>query len=174
MNKELIVGDYLFENMEDANEARTEQEKIDKLTEKLKHSDTDLLYKVYNKSLEKKTFKTPIGYNYLSEMKRTLDYADIDGEVLPIPVQSNHVFLKPVVNNEPKNTKSSANKYLIITIIALVVVIGAMFIIMGTSDRPVIINYENKLIDKYASWEQDLTEREQQIILKEKELGIVK
>ncbi|MCQ2542578.1 MAG: hypothetical protein MJ126_00305 [Lachnospiraceae bacterium] len=172
MNKELIVGDFLFENMEDANEARLEQEKIDKLTEKLKNSDADLLYKVYNKSLEKKTFKTPIGYNYLSEMKRVLDYSDMELEVLPIPVVSNEVYIKPVVKEENTKSKNSANKYLIITIIILVFVIISMFIILGTSDKPVIINYENKILDKYSSWEQDLTEREKQINLKEKELGL--
>lgn len=172
MNKELIVGDFLFENMEDANEARLEQEKIDKLTEKLKNSDAELLYKVYNKSLEKKTFKTPIGYNYLSEMKRVLDYSDMESEVLPIPVVSNEVYIKPVVKEENTKSKNSANKYLIITIIILVFVIISMFIILGTSDKPVIINYENKILDKYSSWEQDLTEREKQINLKEKELGL--
>jgi len=35
-----------------------------------------------------------------------------------------------------------------------------------------IINYENKLVDKYASWEKQLTEREQRVQEAEKRLGI--
>ena len=50
--------------------------------------------------------------------------------------------------------------------ILAVSVIG-MFIVASTSDSSTIINYENKLIDKYAAWEQELDERE--AALKERE-----
>ena len=55
---------------------------------------------------------------------------------------------------------------LFISVILAVSVIG-MFIVASTSDSPTIINYENKLIDKYAAWEQELDERE--AALKERE-----
>ena len=72
MSKELIVDGFLFDSLEDANEARLEKEKIIKLNDKLKNCDNELLYKVYNKSLEKKTFKTPIGYAFLDDIRNKL------------------------------------------------------------------------------------------------------
>ena len=47
-----------------------------------------------------------------------------------------------------------------------------MYIIVIKSDTPNMINYENAITNKYASWEQDLTERESKIRQKEAELGI--
>ena len=50
-------------------------------------------------------------------------------------------------------------------------VIG-MFFIAKTGDNPNVINYEVAIQDKYAAWEQDLTERESVIREKELELGV--
>ena len=52
----------------------------------------------------------------------------------------------------------------------LVILIALMFYITTTSKNPNIINYEKALQNKYVDWEQELTEREQQIREKEKEL----
>ena len=40
-----------------------------------------------------------------------------------------------------------------------------------TSDNPNILNYENNLQNKYAQWEQELTEREN--VLREKERNLM-
>ena len=47
--------------------------------------------------------------------------------------------------------------------VALLIVIVAMFLLVHFSDIPTIINYENKLIDRYEDWEQQLKEREERI-----------
>lgn len=47
-----------------------------------------------------------------------------------------------------------------------------MIVITLTSDNPNIINYENKIVDKYEEWEHDLEEREQAVREQEKKLGI--
>lgn len=47
-----------------------------------------------------------------------------------------------------------------------------MIVITLTDDNPNIINYENKLVDKYEAWEHDLEEREQAVKEQEKKLGI--
>ncbi|MGN0341418.1 MAG: hypothetical protein ACI4DO_01365 [Roseburia sp.] len=51
--------------------------------------------------------------------------------------------------------------------VLLVIAIIAMFLITLTSGNTTILNYENQIIDKYESWEQDLQQREDQ--LKERE-----
>ena len=54
----------------------------------------------------------------------------------------------------------------------LVAVIVVMFYIAYTSDNPNILNYENNLVNKYAQWEQELSERENAIREKERNLLI--
>lgn len=46
-----------------------------------------------------------------------------------------------------------------------------MFAIASGSDNPNIINYRNAIVNEYASWEQELTEREKAVRRKEAELG---
>ena len=54
--------------------------------------------------------------------------------------------------------------------IVMIVAIIAMFVITLNSDQPNILNYERNLQNKYASWEQELTQREQTVREKEREL----
>ena len=54
----------------------------------------------------------------------------------------------------------------------LAVLVAGMMIITLTSDQPNIVNYENKIVDKYAQWQQELEEREQAVREKEQELQI--
>ena len=54
--------------------------------------------------------------------------------------------------------------------VLLVLAIAAMFMITLRSDNPNVLNYERALTDKYASWEQELTERERAVREKELEL----
>ena len=56
----------------------------------------------------------------------------------------------------------------IVISIVLVITIGAMFVIANTSNNPTILNYEEVLQNKYASWEQDLQKREADLEKKEK------
>ena len=60
---------------------------------------------------------------------------------------------------------------LIVNLFLAVLVVG-MVIITLTSDQPNIVNYENKIVDKYAQWQQELEEREQAVREKEQELQI--
>ena len=54
----------------------------------------------------------------------------------------------------------------------LVGCVVAMFAMTLTSDSPTIVDYQSKLLNRYASWEQELTEREKAVSEKEQELGI--
>ncbi len=47
--------------------------------------------------------------------------------------------------------------------VALVVVIIGMFLLVRFSDIPTILDYEDKLINRYEEWEQQLEKREQKI-----------
>ena len=179
MSKELIVGDYMFSTLEEANVAKLELDKIQKLTEKLVDADDEMLFKVYNRSIEKNTFRTPVGLEFMKALKKRLEKSrKIKDNVLPIPVSVNNLEISEAKEKEDdiKKVRGDAKKYssffkwsLFINAV-LVVVIIALFVITGTSKNPNIINYENALIDKYSSWESDLTQKEKDLRIKEKEI----
>ena len=45
-----------------------------------------------------------------------------------------------------------------------------MFIISTTGSRPTILNYEKAIQNRYATWEQELNDRESAVREKEREL----
>ena len=47
-----------------------------------------------------------------------------------------------------------------------------MFVITMKSDNPNILNYKKQILNEYASWEQELTERENRVREKEQELSM--
>ena len=52
----------------------------------------------------------------------------------------------------------------------LFIVAAGMAVVTLTSEHPNIVNYENKIIEKYEAWETDLENREQVLKEREKEL----
>ena len=74
-----------------------------------------------------------------------------------------------------EKTKSNTKKSLIISVImniVLAIAVGGMFYIAYTSDNPNVLNYKRNLVNKYAQWEQELSEREKVIREKERNLMI--
>lgn len=58
----------------------------------------------------------------------------------------------------------------ILNVFLLLVVVG-MLVITLMNDTPNIVDYENKIVNKYVEWERELEEREERIEKWEKELG---
>lgn len=56
-------------------------------------------------------------------------------------------------------------------IVVLVIIVVAMFAISLTSGSTTILNYENKIIDKYEEWELELQQREEAVKEREEALG---
>ena len=54
----------------------------------------------------------------------------------------------------------------------LAVLVIVLFAIGLTGKNPTIINYRSKIVNQYASWEQELKEREAGVREKEAQLGI--
>ena len=63
---------------------------------------------------------------------------------------------------EGQNYKGRCQFFMVTSLILLISVVS-MMLLAATSDNVNILNYENKLIDKYSSWEQELEEREQAV-----------
>lgn len=189
MARENQVGDYLFTNKVDAQQALKEQEKINKIKEKLNNGyDVHLLYNVYNKCIETRTFRTPIGYDFLKDMRRALTDSDsVDSDILPIPMYTTFEhsadnamertmkFREETRQSQYKKKKElneAKFKWSLFVNVVLLIVVGIMFYITTTGSNPNILNYENAIINKYSDWSDELTERENLIREKEAQLNI--
>ena len=65
-----VVGGYDFLTEEDASKASMDQSKIKVLETRVKSSRPNDLLAVYEKAIENKIFKTPIGWEYLINLRK--------------------------------------------------------------------------------------------------------
>ena len=178
------VGGYLFFTEKDAKLASAERKKIEYLEARIDYSRPVSILSVYQNAIQERIFRTPVGFQYLKGLRDfLLEQPDITTQNLPdIPLyctfsgdireksQPARNRIKPAKDKAEKNR--SGFMLSVLLNILLVLAIAAMFMITLRSDNPNVLNYERVLTDKYASWEQELTEREQAVREKELELQI--
>lgn len=183
-NRRMSVGGFQFFTEKDARMAEAELKKIEYLEARIDYSRPESILLVYEKTIHERVFKTPVGLQYLSGLRSfLLEQAEIPSDKVPdIPLYSTfggelREQSRPA-KNRIKPSKEAADKAkarFLVSVIAnvlLVLAIMAMFSISLKSDNPNVLNYERTITNKYAAWEQELTEREQIIREKERELKI--
>ncbi len=178
----LIVGGYEFLSENDAQKAEMDLSKIKVLEGRVKASRPNDIKAVYEKSIENKIFKTPIGWGYLVGLRRKLLESGFKEEDLtPIPLNvsmTRHSALdtlnvkQRIIPAEPKKSTNFKTIFSIILNIVLLILVGLMFYIATASETDNIINYRKNITNRYSSWEQDLTDREKAVREAEKKLGI--
>lgn len=170
-NKNVVRG-YCFGTAEDAEIARQEVKKIEYLEQHMDYGKMENILLVYRKAVESRIFQTPVGWEYLRSLQsRLLEAEDLEETIPPVALYT--VFAHrvgddirvPVPRLPEKKQNNFKGRFVISVVINLILAIsvGAMFAIALTSDQPNILNYERTLINKYAAWEQELTERENQM-----------
>ena len=178
-NQERSVGGYLFFTDKDAQLARTEEKKIEYLEARIDYSRPESILYVYDKAIHERIFKTPVGLGYLKGMREFLlaQEAIDPAKVMDIPLYSTfdgEIREQPApVKTRIQPQKKKEHPYFTLSVILnilLVLAICAMFAISLNSSNPNILNYEKNIKNQYAAWEQELTEREQAVREKEKEL----
>lgn len=178
-----LVEGYRFNSLTDAELAKEELKKAEYFEGRITGRSAQNLMTVYDKVLDEKVFITPVGWEYLKSIQQKLREAGVPEEnIRPIPMYqsfkyrvSDEVSAYSVPQRiRPAKKKKEADKFQISVIvnILLVILVFAMFIITLKSDNPNILNYKRAIVDQYASWDQELTEREQAVREKERELNI--
>jgi len=181
-----VVDGFQFGTQQDAELAQNEQFRIERLEEKLDYQNYEMVSAVYKKALHNRVFKTPVGYDFLKRLQRILQDNPLpDEEIDNIPVYGVYSMResanqtveriqasrKPVKKEKPKQEFFSRKTSILINIGLLALVI-VMFAIAATGSEPTVLNYERVLQNRYAEWEQQLSDREQVIREKERELLI--
>lgn len=199
MNREqgFIVEGYQFFTQEEAKKAAQELAKIKILDEKLDETNTDMVLALYKKAREQQTFETQIGLTYLRNLQiHLIGEKALGPEELPLPVYySKHNWEKESVRikeeyraeeeeinkkaeEQVNRAKEAARKakdqsrFYVATICVLIFMVIGMFIITLTGNNENILNYKTVITNRYAEWEQDLTEREAAVREKEAKLQL--
>lgn len=190
MAKKYILDGYSFANAAELERAKKEQETIRYLTANTNMADMKAIYKVYKLSVEKKSFQTIFGIEYLSELrKRLVGSGSVEEELLePIPIvktgetaSKQHVLSAGVNNTEKykaayeKVKNGSTIKSFMIAV--LFVVIIAMTVITYKSQYSVFTyftdykeNMRNEILNEYEKWDSELKEREKKVEEREQNL----
>ncbi len=179
----LLVNGYRFGSVKDAKRAEEEIEKAMYFKDKMVGMTARNRLSIYDKILDNKLFQTPHGWEYLRQMQLELLKSGIpEEEIRPIPMyvtfvhdtekETDSVFARQYIR--PSQKKRKHNKLYISVGINMILglLVVAMFVIALNSDNPNILNYKQVIVDEYATWEQELTERENAIRKKEKSLQV--
>lgn len=180
----LLVSGYSFGSVQDAETARAEGRKIEYFKEKTKGRSPANLLALYDKLLDEKVFKTPVGYEYLRQLQIQLQQEGISKELIrPIPLYISFSYnageeiekaavKQRIRQSKTQKDKSGRLKLSIYINILLAVLVASMFVITLKSDNPNILNYKKTIVNQYAAWEQELTRRENEVRKKEQELQL--
>ena len=182
MNDEMIVGGFIFGTAADADLAREELSRIEYLDANMNYANVSKVSQLYDKALDTKMFSTPVGWKYLGKLRGILlDSGYLEDELRPIPLynvfartEEDHSVLERI---RPQKKKADPYKrkyaFSIFFIVILIFMVIAMFVIAMKSETPNMINYRNAIINEYADWEQEITDRENVVRQKEHELNII-
>ena len=185
------AGGFVFRTKKEAELAQREIEGTKYLRQKLDMENPNAVFSIYQNLIEQDLFETPVGYCFLKELRDYLLMipAISNEEVLAIPIrypqteeeekkqkkeqkkeeqrkerqrEKEKAKNKKEQKKEGKNNKGRCQFFMVTSLILLISIVS-MMLLAATSDNVNILNYENKLIDKYSSWEQELEEREQAV-----------
>ena len=175
--REYCVGKYVFQSMEQARLAEKEQKMIDVLIQKTDFNNKEVVKNIYDGLAQKQLLKTPIGYDFMNQLREILveDFKMSEDEIAFIPVtipmktNSRTILADEKLKDKLEKMTNKKNSFVIVTVLLITLVVG-MFIKIAFSDNVGYINTENKILDKYCKWEEELKEKEQ--LLKEREEAI--
>ena len=176
-NRTFIVDGFSFESEDLYKEAKKEADGVRYMKARVNLQYPDRVLQIYCRMVEQNMFQTEVGYAYLRELQDylyTMPQVSND-DVPPIPVRatakvSDASGTTEALREEVSKGKRAFRWSVIINFFAAAVIF-VMFAIAMSSDSPTVLNYENELQNKYASWEQELREREAAVSEKERMLN---
>ncbi len=179
------VDGFSFESEEEARQAKKEVDGIAYIRTQTKMNDPDVIFSLYNRLVEQQIFETVIGIEFLRELQNYLESVPYikKEDIVPIPVPDKGLDEERRLREEQRfmrrqqklQQRSGSEQFyrrryrvtgvLCAVLAAIVVGMFAITYISGSSTN--IFNYEQKIIDKYEAWEQELTQREADVSRRE-------
>ncbi len=174
------VNGFMFGSLEDAEMAREELNAARYIEKKIENKSPETVLAIYKAAIEKRMFRTPVGYSYLHELQKRMTAGGISKDnISGIPLfqifnnkkdeEKAPRVIKVKKNKEPWEKKNAVLTWINILLVILVII---MFAISMSGSRPTVLNYRRTIENEYSSWKQELDERERVISAKERELNM--
>lgn len=183
---------YSFSDRMEYERAVKEKETITYLMANTNSTDGKALLKLYNRSIEKSSFRTVIGLEYMANLRKHLVSSGIVGADALAPVPVTHTSaakkesgapsqeeLKTRVKHYQEAYESARTGRMIrnMVIAVLLAVIFAMLLITYRSQYSVFTYFtdykekmRNELIDEYEQWQEELEQKEKDLRQREEKL----
>lgn len=175
--KSRVVDGFVFPSYKEAQIAIKEQQNIDVIRQRTPQSNPNAVYELYTKLIERGIFKTVVGYSFLHELRHQLideyHYAEEELPDIEIPKRMEYDSVAEINQGVMKNKFEHlliVKQRMSIVIVALVIMVVGMFVIAVINPNAGYVNTENKVLNKYSAWEEDLQQREQAVKEKEEQL----
>lgn len=175
------VGGYVFADEYDYKEAKKEEESVEYIKANANLTDLNKTIKLYNKLVERETFRTVIGLNFLKELReRILAEKILDENSLPCIRVEKSGRSRPystAISREAENRYKEQNenlksklRSLRIINAFLTLIIAAMILIAVFVRDNSYTDIENEILNKYSAWADELDAREK--ALRQREAAI--
>lgn len=162
---------HTFEDEKQLLLAKKEAEAIEYLRAKTDFNNGEMLIRLYHRIIDNKMMETEIGVDFLVEIrKRIIEMGIMKEEQLKdIPELKKRKAKKKAAEKKSMELLliekvKRQNAVLVVVCLFLSALVIGMFVILLTGKRsPLAIRYEEELVNKYASWAQELTQRENEL-----------
>ncbi len=179
-----IISGFAFSDSAMIDMALKEENAVNYLQGQIDYNKPETVLSVYQKLVHQKVFHTAVGTAFLHDLQRYLQNKPQIPETLVDPIYADPIIPEGSKIESDGNRRSrkesikDRNDYrdkfrasvVVSAILALAVVV--MIVIGMTSNMTTILNYKQQVENEYASWQQQLDQREKQIRARENELMI--
>ena len=157
---------FTFKTEAELAEAKKEAEVVAYIRSQADLGNIKNVVKLYNRLIEKGTLVTPLGIAFLQELRsRALEsglVAESSLHTLPEPVKPEKLQAEKKPSKEKKLMEfyKEKSKRLTFTVVVLCIVIVILFAIRLFGTASPFTDYEQKVLNEYACWKEELTEKE--------------
>ncbi len=160
---------FTFRSEEELAEAKKEAEVVAYIRSQADLGNVKTVVKLYNRLIEKGTLVTTLGLAFLQELRsRAMESGMVTESSLhplPEPVKPERLQTEKKPSKEKKLLEyyKEKSKRLSFTVAVLCIVILILFAIRLFGTASPFADHEQKVLDRYAGWKEELTEKEEQL-----------
>ncbi len=159
---------HVFNSEAELADAKKENEAIEYLKSRTDMNDAGMVLKLYNKLIERKLISTPIGVDFLNELRSNITASGIitENKLKPVPeIKKSAKVRQTKKKTSPLVLKLRRQNYVLklVVIILASLVIGMFIIVLTGKLSPIRAVYEEQILNEYSSWQKDLTKKEKEV-----------
>lgn len=167
---------FTFRSEAELAEAKKEAEVVAYIRGQADLSNVKTVVKLYNRLIEKGTLTTELGITFLKELRsRAIDSGVVaESSLEPLPTVEKKKPEPPKVVSKDRKLmelyrERSRNLAIVVAMLCVVIVVLFAIRLFGTASP--FTDYEQKVLDEYAGWKEELTEKEEALHLWEERLS---